>query len=751
MRQHRSGSRTGNNAACAMSHLARKRAIQFIWVALCLLALVWLRLLDPGLVSTLRGAGLDTLQRLFPRQIETPLPVRIVDIDEASLKKLGQWPWSRATLATLVDNLHQMGAATVAFDIVFPEPDRLSPRRILQNSAPGETSPLTAAFEKLPDTDQQFAAALSGRPIVAAFATSNTGADAKTLPLKSGIAQIGAPALDAPEQMRLLTMNIPEINAAASGLGGINLDLAGEQGIARQIPTLWADGERFLPSLSIEALRVAQGADTLIVNSAADTENALESLRIGDIEVPVSENGTFYVHYRPDPKDLYVSAASVIDTASIDALREKIEGHIVFVGTSAVGLLDVRTTALGETVPGVSIHAQATEQMLSGRFLYRPDWVQMLEYVFMLLGGLAIAAVGAIYRPAASFIVSAVLCATYVATNAYAFNKPGLLFDPTYPVLALVLTYLASTAFRLAVTDRDGRNMRRMFGHYVAPAVLADIERNPQNLKLGGEVREVTVMFVDIANFTPLSEKLSPEELVQTVNGLWDVCSKAILSHQGTIDKFIGDAIMAFWNAPVPVPGHQAEAARAALGIRHSVAAYNASAQVTALIATRGIPPIAVRVGLATGPACVGNMGSSERFDYSVLGETVNTAARTEAACKHAAHDILIAGILQPETRKLAVLAAGHTGMKGKSRPEPISALLGDEQERATPAFEALRREHDHLAAKLGARLSPRNLASIRQLLDEMALRHPACARYLQAMASRSEDFVPPKQMPARE
>jgi adenylate cyclase len=726
-----------------MSPMAKKRAIQFLWVVLCLAGLLWLRLLDPSLVSTLRGAGFDAWQRAFPRMLAEPVPVRIVDIDEASLKKLGQWPWSRAVLAKLVNNLTDLGAAVVAFDIVFPEPDRLSPRRVLQGLATAQSAALTAELSSLPDTDQNFAQALAGKPTVVAFAASATGSDAKDLPLKSGIVQIGAPALAAPEPLRAITANIPLITASAAGLGGINLDLAGEQGIARQIPLLWTDGARFMPSLSVEALRVAQGADTLIVNSAPDTDNALESLRIGDVEVPMSEQGAFHVHYRPDPKtELYVSAVDVIEGIQADSLRSKLEGNIVFVGTSAVGLLDVRTTALGETVPGVSIHAQATEQMLSGRFLYRPDWVQMLEYLFIAASGLLIAAVGAFYRPMVALLVAAILGAAYLASSTYAFNVPGLLFDPTFPLLALALTSLASTAFQLVVTDRDGRNMRRMFGHYVAPAVLDDIERNPQNLKLGGEVRDVTVMFVDIANFTPLSEKLAPAELVQTVNGLWDACSKAILSHHGTIDKFIGDAIMAFWNAPVPVQHHQAEAARAALGIRQAVAGYNASEAVSRLIDLRQIPPIAVRIGLASGPACVGNMGSSERFDYSVLGETVNTAARTEATCKRVGHDILIAGDLQAETRKFALLPAGQAGMKGKSKPEPVHVLIGDDTLGASAEHDALRLEHDALVRKIARNPKGRALRSMRTASEALASRYPALAAYFAAMPGRATDFV---------
>jgi adenylate cyclase len=237
---------------------------------------------------------------------------------------------------------------------------------------------------------------------------------------------------------------------------------------------------------------------------------------------------------------------------------------------------------------------------------------------------------------------------------------------------------------------------------------------------------------------------------VQTVNGLWNVCTTAILAQQGTIDKFIGDAIMAFWNAPVAVADHQCRAAKAALDIRKYVAAYNENPAVHALLNERGIVPIAVRIGLASGPACVGNMGSEDRFDYSVLGETVNTAARTEATCKRVGHDILIAGKLHDATKNLAILPAGFANMKGISHPEPIYVVLGDETEQLTANFKELEKEHRHLAQNLALNPKPAKMAGIRQVLKEIAIHHPGCAKYLTTMADRPQDFAAFKPAPAR-
>lgn len=709
--------------------------------------LVLLRSTDASLFQAIRGAGFDSYQRLWPRAMPEAQPVRIVDIDEASLKELGQWPWPRNFLARLSDELIELGAATVAFDIVFPEPDRLSPRRIL--SSPDATAALVASGTNLdtatlPDNDEIFAKAIAGRPIVLAFASSGAR-DAAAAPLKAGFAQTGLDAVNAPPHLSGITTNIPMLDQVAAGIGSININLAADQGVARQIPFLSTDGTRLYPSLTAEALRVAQGADTFLLNASPDTENAINSLQIGEIDVPLSEAGMFHVYYRPNTQDIYVSAARIIGGKDRDALRPLIEGHIVFIGTSAVGLLDVRTSALGESIPGVSIHAQATEQILSGTFLTRPEWAAGAEILYVLFGGLGIAVLAAFVRPRITLFAFVGLAATTLILAVAAFRSAGLLLDVTFPLSALSLSFLSSIALRLLVTDKEGRRMRGAFAQYVAPAVLAEIERNPQSLKLGGEMRDVTVMFVDIENFTPLSEKLDPVSLVKVVNRLLDAGSKAILAEKGTIDKYIGDAIMAFWNAPIALEDHQYHAAKAALGIRKAVAALNDEPDLAKILNEKGAPRLAVRVGIASGEACVGNMGSSERFDYSVLGETVNTAARTESTCKSIGFDIAIAGTLRGQSANLATLYAGALPMKGKSTPEPVHIILNDEQHAAHENFMVFRKTYEQLLERLPKNTGKKPPAALLAMFGELAVQHPALTRFLELVLKRPGDFAPRK------
>jgi adenylate cyclase len=656
-------------------------SMQSLSVGIIVLALsFFVRNSDPPITAALRGSGFDTLQSFWPRTNDNPQPVRIIDIDEASLKSIGQWPWPRNVVADLVTKLKDLGASAIVFDIVFAEPDRLSP------------SAMAAVFKNiptqdLPDNDKLLSQAIADAPVVNVFA-STAGPQSAPPMQKSGFAQSGLPALEAPLHLAKITTNLPLLNERAAGLGSMNIDLAGDQGIARQIPLIWTDGKTFYPSLVLEALRVAQGADTYIVNASAETENQIDSIRVGDIEIPTSETGMLQVNYRKDDPALYVSAEKLLNSNDLEAFQSSIENHIVLIGTSAVGLLDTRTSALGEPIPGVSVHAQALEQILSGAFLSRPTWIVAIEYLITGLFGILVSVLAMSLRPINTLASMAAVLALLASLTVVTFRHYGLLFDFTFPATTLVLTFLSTIAYKLLVTDREGRQMRRVFGHYVAPTVMAEIERNPQNLKLGGEIREVTVMFVDIQDFTPLSEKLPPQELVKIINGALEACSQAILSEGGTIDKYIGDAVMAFWNAPLATPEHQYHAAKAALKINQQLASFNQQTHVKQTLEDIGTWPISVRIGMASGPAVVGNMGSLNRFDYSALGEAVNTAARAETACKVVGHNIVLAGDVTPKTACLALLAASAIPMKGKSRNTNVYAIMGDETLANTADFQ---------------------------------------------------------------
>jgi adenylate cyclase len=696
-------------------------------------ALIAIRIADPITLATMRGAGFDTMQRIWPRQNTNPSQIRIIDIDESSLQKLGQWPWPRNDLAKMVDQLNSLGAATIVFDIVFPERDRMSPDLVLNDATNKHIILQPVDAKTLPNNDEIFAKAIAKTQVITAFAKAINGVAAPPL-AKAGFAQVNLSALGAPPQLQNTVQNLSILDQAAAGIGGINIDLRQEQGIARQIPMLWSDGKNYYPSLTLEALRVVQGESTYIVNGSASTEDTIDSIRIGAIEIPVSESGQFTVYYGRNDPNLYVSAAKLFDSDNLRNIRPLITDHIVLIGTSAAGLVDSRTSSLGQSIPGVSVHAQALQQILSKKFLQRPEWIVASEYYFVGLLGLLIAFFTALIRPLPLVIglIGSLASLTFGAT--YAFNQLGLLVDVTFPILALATTFLSTIAFRLLVTEREGRQLRNVFSHYVAPTILAEIESNPTALKLGGETRVITVMFVDIENFTPMCEALQPEVLVKVVNTLLSACSQPILKNGGTIDKYIGDATMALWNAPLPQNDHQYMACLAALDIQAEIASFNDDEPNQALLKPFGLWPVSVRIGLATGPAIVGNMGSLERFDYSALGETVNIASRAEGICKHIGHNIIVAGELDPETKSLAIIDGGQVMIRGKSLKTTAHILIGDKVTAASEDFQSFLNCYKSIIADLNAKQAA---SQIRQAIKK----YPLQAKFLQKLEARRYDY----------
>ena len=631
--------------------------------------LITLRAADPHPLPMARDLGFDLYQRLKPREARD-VPVRVVAIDEASLAALGQWPWPRARLAQLVTRLTELGAAAVALDMVLAEPDRVDP-----------------------EGDAVLGQALAAAPAILGFAVS---AEAAALPQapKAGIAISGTDPRPALPRLPGTVLPLPDLAVAAAGLGSLSLNAGDSIEVVRGVPMLWTDGAQIFPALSLEALRVAQGESTLVVLGET-AAGFVEAVRAGAFTLPLTAGGDLRLHYRlPDP-DLFVSAVDILGEAG-PAAAERIAGHIVLVGTSASGLLDLHGTSLGYNIPGVAIHAQALEQMLAGQFLERPDWAGGLELAGFALLGLLLSAVVLHLGPLVGLAGGLAAMAAVAGTSWWMFAAEGVLVDAGFPLVGLVLTYLAVLFVRLWITDADKRAIRRAFGYYVAPALLEEIERKHHRLQLGGEMRELTVMFTDVRGFTALSERLAPPQLLALLNTLFGALGAEIIGQRGTIDKFMGDAIMAFWNAPVETPDHARHACLAALRMRATLDRLNA-ADAFGL----GDTPVAIGVGLATGPGLAGNMGLETRFDYSVVGETVNLAARIEDASKQVGYDLVVAAATRAAATDLAFLEAGMLALKGMAERESVHLLLGDEKLASSPAFHRLAEAHERLLAQL--------------------------------------------------
>ncbi len=612
-------------------------------------ALTILRASDPGIFKLIRGVTFDEYQRLVPRTFE-PMPVRVIDIDETSLHEFGQWPWPRDRMALLVDRLSEMGASAIAFDILFAEPDRLSPRNVIREVA--GVDPSLAA--KLPDNDEIFARAIAEKPVVLGFGLSNEGNYRP--PVKAGFAFTGESPVSAP-----LSRCFDAVAAAVgSQCGGARSyqpqsrqSLAGGTGG----PTV-PDRRRAALSESRDRSAACRtgGIDLRAIRRTRSRLSIMTSVKIGDFVVPLTAAGELWLYVTPDRAERYISARQVLaaEGASPDVAAAVAEQHRLRRDIGGLRLQDIRVTALGENVPGVSLHAQAVEQILSGRFLSRPDWADGLEILMIAVLGCLLVGVTTFVSPAVALACGLLITAMALVASWLSFLYAGLLLDPLAPIISGSITHFASTSFRILVIDRERREVRRAFGHYLSPSLLHRIEHSRDALRLGGDDRELTVMFVDVRSFTEISERLAPTAVVAFLNTLLDALSRHVVANEGTLDKFIGDSIMAFWNAPVDVADHEIKAVRAALAMRETLAELNAGDAF-------GFGPgqqVGIGIGIHTGLACVGNMGAKTRFNYSAVGDAVNVAARLESCCKEVGFDILISDSTARSVQGMALIEA---------------------------------------------------------------------------------------------
>jgi adenylate cyclase len=689
-----------------------------------------LRIADPFPVQALREIAFDFYQRLHPRP-QAEFPVRVIDIDEAALAEFGQWPWPRDRLAAVTDRLTELGAAAVGFDVLFPEIDRMSPSRIAAG-LPG----VDAAT--LPDYDAIFAASLSRSPSILGFSRTPSGKPLTGGP-KGGFAISGP---DPTERIPFLTGTaapIPILRDAAPGLAALSLNSELSAGAVRRIPMLWTNGSQLFPTLSVEALRIAMGISTVVVFGDTAAEGYVDSIRLGDFTVPLTSEGDLWLYYsRPKP-DLLVSAADLLGP-NYQQLSDRIAGNIVLVGTSASGLLDLHNTTLGDNVAGVTIHAQAIEQILSGTYLSRPDWVAGLEIVGFLALGTFMVVVVLLLGPFVGIAAGALSLTAAIGFSWWMFTSSGIMLDPSYPLIGLTLLYLALVFFRFLTTERAKKQIRRAFGYYVAPSLLSEIEKNGDRLKLGGDVRRITVLFSDMRGFTSLSEKLEPRRILAILNTLFGALGHEIIGRMGTIDKFIGDAIMAFWNAPVDVPDHERKALRAALGMRQKLAELNHSDAFQLRADKATVHELGIGIGISTGEALVGNMGLETRFDYSALGDTVNVASRVESACKEVGYDILVADPVRVIASDFAFLEAGALALKGKAERVVIYLLVGDADLAKSGAFHLLRVTHAEALEALRTGRDTRG--AIAECLALSAKLEPGLRKFYELLPGRRMDFV---------
>jgi adenylate cyclase len=651
-----------------------------------LVGLAMLRIADPSPVQEIRLRTFDTFQRIDPR-VKTARPVRIVNIDDKSLAKYGQWPWPRTRIAELIDDLTRMGARVIAFDIMFPEPDRLTPA-IAADTMQGLDDATRDKLRALPSNDQVFADALRrSRVVLAQSGIPNVLSQSDPSLPQTGLAMLGGEPQPFLFKFAGLLRNIPVLETAAGGRGLVTIRNE-RDGIVRRVPMMMVAQGTTVPSLSFEVLRVATGTDTIFVKSDAA---GVKSIAVQGFELPTDGNGQLYVHFAHHDPSIYVSASDVLDGL---VPADTVAGRLVLIGTSAVGLFDLKTTPVDRVMPGVEIHAQVLESALTGKVLSRPSYAIGAELIITILLGILIIWVAPLFTPVNLFLFGTAIVAAMIGTAWYYYVQQRLLFDFTYPLmssLSIYLTLVFSSYFR---EQAQRRRIRSAFGQYLSPALVEQLAQSPEKLKLGGEEREMTIMFSDVRGFTTISEsyKHDPQGLTALMNRFLTPLTNAILDRKGTIDKYMGDAIMAFWNAPLDDKEHQINACEAALDMLERIDALNKEREIEAEHGGHVYIPINVGVGLNTGICVVGNMGSNLRFDYSVLGDSVNLASRLEGQSKEYGFPIIVGSNTALAVKeKFAILELDFIMVKGKKEPEVIYAIAGREDTAQSGRFQRLR------------------------------------------------------------
>ncbi len=679
--------------------------------------------LNPFWIERIELQVLDSVQSTQPWAIDKPSQVTVVDVDEESIAKLGQWPWPRTDLASLTRRLGDAGALVVAYDMVFSEADRTSPEALAKRYSDIEA---VGELARLPSHDTLFAESFDAVPVVTAyfFVDAQEGGRnvephtsftiSGTLPRRNVATYAGA------------LLPLPAIEQASTGTGFVTLQ-SDVDGIVRRVPLVAIQNNTLVPGLALEAVRVARDAGSPNLLASDGTGETLSSpgaavaVRLSGREIPVNDAGEMWIHFPDDLRHETLPAWKILSHEISDAdLASAVGGKVVFVGGSAEGLQDLVSTPVSESIAGVSVHATAAEQILAGHFLERPDWARALEGFLLVALGLCVSLL--LPRLGAGFGAMAALTfiGAVIALSWVAFTQAHYLLNPIWPVLTVAVVYAVQTVAVFYREERRRSYIHAAFDRYLSPELVRQIASDPDKLELGGEERDVSVLMCDIRGFSRISEQLSPREVIDFLVTFLTPMSEILLSNKATIDKYIGDAILAFWNAPLDDADHPSNAARAALEMIAKTNWLNAEMHRR----TDALWPgdVKIGIGLNAGICCVGNMGSKERLSYTLIGDTVNTASRLEGLTKQYGVPIAIGQNLTERLQGFALIELDKVRVVGRDRPETISALLGDEQVFDDAEFQRLRSAHSAMLEAYRAQ----DWSSAETILDENKARYEA-------------------------
>ena len=643
-------------------------------------------LLPVRLLDTIENFTYDARILLtLPNTVDTR--VVVIDIDEKSIAAEGQWPWPRDKMAALVTNAFDTyGVAVLGFDVFFTEADKRSPLQMLNAMAEGPMADVSGLREKIEelkpqlDFDDVFAQAIRGKPVVMGTYMKSQLAEGET----AEVGRLCKPVVDKQGTDQYVVnfiepvgygANIAALQSFTPYCGYTDNPTVDRDGVYRRVPLLQKYKDELYPSLAMALVNVAAGDPGVTLEfDPPETRGSinLERVRAGAAVAPVDGLTAAYVPYRgPQFSFPYISATDVIrGTADVS----KLKGTLALVGTTAPGLKDLRVTPVGAVYPGVEVHANIVSGFLDGRIKQKAPYYAGIEAVLLILIGMAMALLFTRLSPLATAgaLVAALILVTALAFTMWSAN---FIMPMGVPIAYTLAVFLAQLLYGYFIESRGKRQVSKLFGQYVPPELVEEMALHPEAISMEGESREMSVLFSDVRDFTSISEKLDAKDLAAMMNAYLTKQTAVVQKHRGTIDKYIGDAIMSFWGAPLPDKDNALNAVRAGMDMCTAVRELDEDFQ------KRGWPKLHIGVGINTGKMNVGNMGSSFRMAYTVMGDSVNLGARLEGLTKTYGVSLLVSEFTRNQLpSEWAFREVDVVRVKGKKEPVAIYEPMGPKE-----------------------------------------------------------------------
>ncbi len=707
-----------------------------------------IRIADPEIVEVLRLKYFDVLQKKFPRSTDGQTYSVIVDIDEKSLREIGQWPWPRTVLADLFKKSKESGMLVLGLDVLFAEKDRTSPDLISQDLEKRNPT-IAKLLSELPSNEFLATEAMSDFPVVIGHSGLDVEGDANRNDINDSSVKVFVGKGKNPKEWLIsypgLLANVTEFEKAASGSGTVSVAQEPD-GIIRRVPLISNVAGEIRPTLGLDMIRVAFQGNSIATRTGLTgiKEIIIQTKAIGNAAIPTDENGRVWIYYGDSDAGKVKEGKSRYYVSAVDIIKgrvgkDRLQGKLGILGTSATGLKDIRPTPVDERMPGVEIHANLIDTVISAILYYTSTKnsekvykealkkglseeeaiieknkvkisgspflksganMKFYEALFTILLALFITVSALRFGPIVniSLLVTIISSAFYISVRLFTEHKT--LFDPTFAGVTTFVIYFSNTFANYLRDANEKKQIRGAFSQYLSPALVEQLAEDPDKLVLGGETKKMTFLFCDVRGFTTISEafKSDPQGLTKLINRFLTPLTNEIINKNGTIDKYMGDCIMAFWNAPIDVDKHEQVSCEAALSMHKALKELNDIREQEAKSENKDFLELKIGIGLNTGGCVVGNMGSDQRFDYSVLGDAVNLASRLEGQSKGYGVKTVIGQETNDAVKDTyATLQLDMLAVKGKKEAVSIFCLLGDPSFKNSVDFKNLEKKHKNV------------------------------------------------------